>query len=113
MFIIYHNPKCKHSRAGLQYLQNKGVEFKVRDYIKEGITETELKEILIKLNKSPIDVIRKQEEIYKKELKGRVLSDNEWIEIIIENPKLLHRPIVVSENKAILAQPPELIDEIL
>jgi arsenate reductase (glutaredoxin) len=110
---IYHNPRCKKSRAGLAFLERKTTDFETVQYINQGLTEEQLREILLKLNKKPSEIVRTQEEIYKKELKGRSFTDDEWIKIIIENPKLLQRPIVVSKHKAVLGQPPEEIDKIL
>ncbi len=112
MFRIYHNPRCKKSREGLKYLQEKTTEIEVVEYLKEGLTEEIIKEILLKTNLSPIDIVRKQEEVYKKELKGKEFNDEEWIQIIVENPKLLQRPIIVGKQKAVLAQPPEKADEL-
>jgi arsenate reductase (glutaredoxin) len=56
--------------------------------------------------------VRKQEDIFKKELKGKNFTDGEWITIIIENPKLLQRPIIVGKHKAVLAQPAERAGEV-
>lgn len=113
MLSIYHNPRCRKSRAGLEYLKSKGVDFKIIDYIGNGLTETALREILLKTNLTPIELVRKQEELYKKELKGKSFNDDEWIKIICENPKLLQRPIVVAKHKAVLGDPPENIDSIV
>jgi arsenate reductase (glutaredoxin) len=110
---IYHNPRCKKSRGGLQYLQDKGIDAEIVDYIKNPISVDELTEILKKLGKSPEEMIRKQEDLFKKEYKSKSLSDNEWIKVIAENPKLLQRPIVVKGDKAVWAQPPEEIDKLL
>lgn len=113
MLKIYHNPKCRKSREGLKYLQDKGVDFVVVDYIKTGIKEEELSEIVLKLNLKPADIVRTQEDIYRKELKGRNFTDREWIKILSENPRLLQRPVVVARHKAVIAQPPEKVDELL
>ncbi len=110
---IYHNPRCAKSRAGFNYLQEKNVEFEVIDYMKKGITEDELADILMKLNKKPAEIVRTQEEIYKKELKGKNFTDHEWLRILTENPRLIQRPLVVGKHKAVLAQPPENIDKLL
>jgi arsenate reductase (glutaredoxin) len=110
MLTIYHNPRCKKSCEGLKYLQKKGLEHNVVKYIETGLTKIGVKEILLKSNKKPIDLVRTQEEYFKKELKGKKFTNDEWINIIIENPKLLQRPIVVGKYKAILAQPVENID---
>jgi arsenate reductase (glutaredoxin) len=108
MLKIYHNPKCKKSREGLKYLQDKGIDLEIVNYIKEGITE-----IIMKLNLSPFNIVRKQEEQYRKELKGKKFTDIEWIKILVENPKLIERPIVVAKHKAVIAQPPDKADELL
>jgi arsenate reductase (glutaredoxin) len=112
MIKIYHNPRCKKSRAGLQHLKEKGVEFEIVEYLKNPITEKELKDILMKLNKKPQDMIRTQEAEYKQNFKGKNFTDDEWIKIMIENPKLIKRPIVVKDNKAVWADPPENINEL-
>jgi arsenate reductase (glutaredoxin) len=113
MLKIYHNPRCKKSCEGLKYLQNKKVDFEIVKYIEKGLTREELREILLKLNLKPHEIIRKQEDYYKKELKGKKFNDDEWLKIIIENPKLLQRPIVVGKYKAVIAQPPELAELVI
>ena len=112
MIKIYHNPRCKKSRAGLAYLETKKVDFEIIDYIKKPLSEAELANLLMKLNKSPQDVIRTQENIYKSNFKGKNFADEEWIKIMIEHPKLIHRPIIVRNYKAVLGQPPEEIDSL-
>lgn len=113
MLKIYHNPRCRKSRAGLEYLMNKADDFEVVDYLKTGLTTEILEEILLKSNLQPRDLVRTQEELYRKELKNKNFTREEWIQILVENPKLLQRPIVISKHKAVLAQPPENIDRIL
>ncbi|MBN1187763.1 MAG: arsenate reductase (glutaredoxin) [Bacteroidales bacterium] len=113
MIKIYHNPRCKKSREGLKYLEDKGLTFEVIDYFKKPFTEKELKEIIEKTGLGVEDLIRKQEDDYKKNFKGKSISKGEWIGILIENPKLLQRPIVVAGNIAVLAHPPENIAKIV
>ena len=112
MYKIYHNPRCRKSRAGLKYLENNGLAFEIVKYLEEGITFEELKNLLILLNKKPLEMIRKQEDIYKKNYKGKEFSDDEWIKIMVENPKLINRPIVVRNQKAVWGDPPENIKEL-
>ena len=109
---IYHNPHCSKSRAGLQYLEEKGYDIEIKKYLVEGLTETELKEIIAKTGKKPELFVRIQEKLYIDNYQGKEFSDDEWIKILVENPKLLRRPIVVNGNKAVLANPPENIEEI-
>lgn len=113
MIKIYHNPRCRKSREGLEYLQNKTGDIDIVEYLKTGLTKEVLKEILLKSNLKPLDLIRTQEEIFKKELKGKSFTDEEWLDIIIENPKLLQRPLIVGKHKAVLAQPAEKTDEVV
>ena len=113
MLKIYHNPRCKKSCEGLRYLQEKSVETEIVKYLETGLTAEVLKEILLKMNVKPVELVRTQEEFFKKELKGKKFTDSEWITIITENPKLLQRPIVIGKYKAVLAQPASKIDELL
>ena len=113
MLKIYHNPRCRKSRAGLEFLKSKTSDFEIVEYLKDGLTKDILEEIILKTNLKPIDLIRKQEDIYKKELKGKSFHDAEWIDIICENPKLLQRPIVIAKHKALIGDPPEIINEVL
>ncbi len=110
---IYHNPRCKKSREGLQFIRDNRLDAQIIDYIKNPISESELKEIVMKLGKRPVEIVRTQEEYYRKNLKGRKFTDDEWIKILIENPKLIKRPIVVEKHKAVIAQPPENINQLL
>jgi len=110
---IYHNPRCAKSRAGLQYLEEKGYEIEVRKYLTDGLTKNELREIISKTGRDPFFFVRTQEKEYIENYRGKTFSDEEWIKILAENPRLLQRPIVVNGNKAVLANPPENIEEIV
>lgn len=113
MLKIYHNSRCRKSRAGLEYLRSRTADFEIIEYTKTGLNETQLREILLKLNKKPREVIRTQEEQFRQELKGLNLTEAEWIRIIIENPGLLQRPVIVGETRAVIGIPPEKIDILL
>ncbi|MCD4735506.1 MAG: arsenate reductase family protein [Bacteroidales bacterium] len=110
MFKIYHNPRCKKSRAGLEYLKQKTENFEIVEYLKNPLTEENLKDLLMKLHLKPVEMVRIQEEIFRKQLKGKEFTDEEWNKIILENPKLLKRPVVESKYKAVWADPPEDMD---
>ena len=109
---IYHNTRCKKSRAGLQYLQEKTSDFEIIEYLKNELSVDDLTDIFKKLGKKPEEMIRKQEKVFKENYKGKTFSDTEWIKIIAENPKLLNRPIIVKGEKAVWGDPPENIDEL-
>jgi len=110
MYTIYHNPRCKKSRAGLQYATDKGLEIQVREYLKDPLSEAELAALVMKLHVKPVELVRTQEEVYRKGLKGLKLTDEEWIKVMVESPKLIHRPIVEGKYKAVVGDPVENID---
>ena len=104
---IYHNPRCSKSRQTLALLQEKGVEPEVVLYLDTVPTNDELKILIAKLQIHPIQLVRKGEAVWKEKFKGKELSDDEIIAAMISNPKLIERPIVVKDNKAVLGRPPE------
>ena len=111
--IIYHNPKCGKSRAGLQYMKSINPSVEVKEYIREGISAAEIREIVKMLGIAPFELVRTQEEYYRENLKGKEFTDEEWFEILSENPKLIRRPIVVNGGKAVLADPPQKAEALL
>lgn len=113
MIKIYHNPRCSKSRKALQYLEDKGHQFEIVKYLDEGLNETDLSELIAKSSKKPFGFVRQHEQLYKDIYKGKMLSDQEWLTVLVENPRLLHRPIIENGDKAILGNPPEDIDGIL
>ena len=107
-FIIYHNPRCSKSRQTLDLLNEKGCEPKIFLYLEEELTSRDLKGVLQKLNMEPRDLLRKGEEEYKKNnLSNDKLNNEDLINFMIKYPKLIERPIVIKENKAVLGRPPE------
>jgi len=104
---IYHNPRCSKSRQTLQIIKDANIEVEIIEYLKEIPTKKELKLLLQQLNLKPFELIRKGEAIYKEKFKNSNFNAEEWIQIMIEYPKLIERPIVVKGNKAIIGRPPE------
>ena len=114
MTTIYHNPRCSKSRQTLALLEENGVKPTIIEYLKEGVSQKEMVGLLKKLGLQAQDLIRTGEEIYKTlGLKGKNLTEGEWIAIIVENPKLLQRPIVVKDDQAIVGRPPENVLQLL
>lgn len=110
---IYHNPRCSKSRQALEILKNSNVDVEIVEYLKDIPTAKEIENVLMKLNMRPIDILRKGEAIYKEKFKGKEFGDEEWIQIMIEHPKLIERPIVIKGNKAVIGRPPENIKDLL
>jgi polyphosphate kinase len=113
MMKIYHNQRCSKSREVLKYLEEKGFEVEIIDYMKKGITVKEIKEFLNKSGLLVTDIIRTSEELYKSDFKGKEFSDEEWIQILVENPKLIQRPLVIKGTHAVLARPVEEIQKLI
>lgn len=111
---IYHNPRCSKSRQALEILKEKNIEPEIIRYLEKGLEESEIKEILTLLNKSPREIMRKNEDDYKvNNLKDETLSDEALIKAICKFPKLLERSIVINDQKARIGRPPESILEII
>jgi arsenate reductase (glutaredoxin) len=106
-FTIYHNPRCSKSRETLSILRENGIEPVVVEYLKNPPTKAALEMVLMKLHIKPVDLIRKSENLFKEKYKKLVLSDEEWIQVMLDNPVLIERPIVIRGNKAIIGRPPE------
>ncbi|MFM9989160.1 arsenate reductase (glutaredoxin) [Flavobacterium sp.] len=113
MITIYHNSRCSKSREGVCFLENTKQPFQIINYLENIPTKEELKELIRKLNISPIELVRKKETIWISTYKNRKLSDDEIIQVMIDNPKLIERPIIVNGDKAIIARPTEKINEII
>lgn len=110
---IYHNPRCKKSREALQLLEEKGLEPEIVRYLDTPPSKSELKKLLSMLGISAFELIRKGEAVYKEAYKGKDLSEEEWVEAMLEHPKLIERPIVVAGGKAVIGRPSEKVLELI
>lgn len=110
---ILHNPRCSKSRQGLAILEESKLQFETIKYLDTPLTKEELNDIIKLLKIAPIDLVRKNEAIWKENFKGKDLSDNDIIKAMVENPKLIERPIVINKGKAVVGRPPEIIKTIL
>ena len=115
MIKVYHNPRCRKSREALAYLEEKGIAFEVRHYMKdeESMTPSELEEVLDALNMDALDLVRKNEALWKEEYRDLELGEDEIILAMIENPRLMERPIILNGDKAVVARPAEKAEEVL
>ncbi|RYZ46824.1 MAG: arsenate reductase (glutaredoxin) [Sphingobacteriales bacterium] len=113
MITIYHNNRCSKSRESLCLLQENSAEINIVDYQKNPPSAKELKDLLFKLKMKPEELVRKGETLYKEQFAGKDFSDAEWINILVNNPILIERPIVVNGDKAVIGRPPEKVKELL
>ena len=113
MIKIYHNPRCSKSRQGLSLLEESGKEFEIIKYLEDQLTKKDLEDIISKLDIKPIDLIRKNEAIWKSDYKGKTLTDKEVIAAMVKHPKLIERPIVINGSRAVIGRPTEAILEII
>jgi arsenate reductase len=113
MIKIYHNPRCSKSREGLELLEKSGKPFEVVKYLDNNLSKEELAAIISTLGIKSIELVRKNEAIWKSDYKGKNLSDEQVIDAMVANPKLIERPIVVNGEKAVIGRPKELISEII
>lgn len=104
---IYHNPRCTTSCKTLELLKSMGENPEVIEYLKNPPTIDEIKEIVKFLRIKPIELVRQNENIFIENYKGKNFSEAEWIVILAQNPKLIQRPIVVSDSKAVIGRPPQ------
>ena len=112
--IIYHNPRCSKSRQTLALLQEKGIELEIIEYLKTPPDQQTLREILDKLKLDAMGLMRKGEAVFK-ELGLADMNEDEQalIKIMVENPILIERPIVLANDQARVGRPPESVLEIL
>lgn len=109
---IYHNQRCSKSRQTLAIIEEKGVQPEIVRYLETPPSREELISVLKKLEMQPSDLVRKGEAIFKENYKGKSYSEEEWLDILVQHPKLIERPIVVKGNKAVLGRPPENVLEL-
>ena len=111
---IYHNPRCSKSRTTLALLEEQNITPDVRLYLENPPSAAELTEIVAQLGIAPRALLRKGEAEYKdNNLADSSLSDAQIIALMTEFPRLIERPIVITNGKARIGRPPESVLEIL
>ena len=110
---IYQKPTCTKCRETIGILKERGVEFDSINYYETPLTVADLRDLLLKLGISARELLRKGEHAYRElKLGQRELTDAELIELMVENPDLIQRPIVVRGKRAVLGRPPETVEEL-
>lgn len=110
---IVHNPKCETSRRALKILEEAGIEHEVLLYLQKKLTFKKIESLVKKLGIRPEQLIRKKEDVFQQNFKDKSFADEEWIQILVENPVLIERPIIIKDKRAIIARPLELINKFL
>lgn len=110
---IYHNPACSKSRETLALIRERGHQPHIVEYLKTPPSETELSAIVRKLGIKPLDLVRRNEQVFKDKYAGKTLSDKEWIKAMVADPILIQRPIVVRGDAAAIGRPPEDVERLL
>lgn len=113
MITIYHNPRCTKSREALEIVSQKHDDYEVILYLKNPLNERQLENLVSLLNIEAKDLVRKNEMEWKNNYKGKQLSQKEIIIAMAKHPKLMERPIVINNKKAVIARPPQRVLEII
>ena len=111
---IYHNPRCSKSRQTLQLLQDRGIEPEIVEYLKMPPSADEMDAVLAKLGMEPRALMRTKEAAYREAgMADQELSRRQLIDLMVANPIVIERPIVVNGARAVLGRPPESVLSIL
>lgn len=114
MVTLYHNPRCSKSRDALALLREQGHEPDIILYLETPPNAKTLKLLLAKLGVSARELLRKSEDAYKDlGLADSSLSDADLINAMVENPKLIERPIAINGDKAVIGRPPENVLQVI
>ena len=110
---IWHNPKCSKSRAAMDLLESKNIDANVVKYLETTPSKEQLKDVLKKLNMKASQLLRTGEDIYKELNLKQIDDEDKLIDIMVENPILIERPIIINGEVAVIARPIENLSELL
>tara|TARA_A100001011_G_C13782200_1_gene623618 strand:- start:111 stop:455 length:345 start_codon:yes stop_codon:yes gene_type:complete len=103
---IYHNPRCRKSREALAILNDHNINVEIIEYLKTPLTKQNIKSILKKLGCKALDLVRKEEKLFKDLYRGKKLTEEDWVDVLCQNPILIQRPIIMKDNTAVIGRPP-------
>lgn len=112
-YTVYHNSRCSKSRCALEYIEEKGNSYDLVEYLKTPPNKETIKDLLRKLDMKAEALIRRGEADFKENFKGKDLSEDEWINAMVQFPKLIERPIIILGDKAVVGRPTEKIEELI
>jgi arsenate reductase len=111
---IYHNPGCSKSRGALEILNDRGVEHEVIEYLKKPLDRAALERLLELLPIEPTELVRKDKRFKELGLDaGHYESADAVIDVLLAHPELMQRPIVIRDDRAVIARPPEKLEALL
>ncbi|PUB32842.1 arsenate reductase [Elizabethkingia sp. YR214] len=110
---ILHNSRCSKSREALQYLEEQKIDFELINIIQNPLSKEEVVSVLQKLGIKAEDLVRKSDALFKEKYAGQELNEEDWINVLVDNPTLIQRPIVIKDNKAVIGRPLENIIDFL
>jgi arsenate reductase len=111
---IYHNSRCSKSRSALALVEHHGKPFEVIHYLETPPSTSELKTLLSQLGITARQLLRTGEDEYRElGLADPSLSEDALIAAMVKHPRLIERPIVVADGKAVIGRPPEKVLDIL
>jgi arsenate reductase (glutaredoxin) len=107
--IVYYNPDCSKCREAVDLLERNSCDFEIREYLKEPPTVEELRSLVLKLRCNAFDIVRKSESLYIERYSDKNYTDDQWLNVLAENPVLIERPIVITGDQAIIGRPPSKV----
>ncbi len=111
---IYHNPRCSKSRGALEILKERGVEHEVVEYLERAPERADLERLLALLPDEPAELVRKDKRFHELGLEaGGYEAADAVVEVLLAHPELMQRPIVIRGDRAVIARPPEKLEELL
>ncbi|WP_304343414.1 arsenate reductase family protein [Chryseobacterium koreense] len=113
MITLLHNNSCSKSRCVFDYLEAEKIPYELVDFVNHPVSEQFLKSVLQKLNLPVEAIIRKNEMLFQEQFAQKDISEEEWLKILIENPELMQRPILIKDEVAIIGRPFEKVVEFL
>lgn len=113
MIQILHNVSCSKSRAAVEQMQTEHIECNIRNFIESPLNAEEINDLLKKLQRPVLDIVRTNEALFQEQYANQNLGDEELINLLVQHPSLMQRPIVIKDDKAIIGRPAHLIDEFL
>ena len=112
--VLYHNPSCSKSRGARDILTERNVDFDIVEYLKTPLDEPSLRRILSLIDDPPSELVRKDANFRELGLSaGDYSTADAVVELLLEHPKLMQRPVVVRGERAVIGRPSERVEELI